>query len=108
MSSAGGFSGQVVAAIRAEMGWRNLATRDLAATLRISPRAAARRLNGDVDISLNELSAIASWLTVEASELLEIHRPRTMSQLSTQDAVDSRPSRTCAAGNASLEPERRT
>ncbi|WP_371031232.1 hypothetical protein [Pseudoclavibacter sp. JSM 162008] len=58
------------------MGWRNLATRDLAAALRISPRAAARRLSGDVDISLNELSAIAQWLSVEVSDLVDMHRPK--------------------------------
>lgn len=75
MSSGSGFSGQVVAAIRAEMGWRNLATRDLAAALRISPRAAARRLSGDVDISLNELSVIATWLGIAITDLVEIHRP---------------------------------
>lgn len=79
MSSASGFSGQVVAAIRAEMGWRNLATKDLAAELRISFRAAARRLNGDVEIGLNELAAIARWLDIEISELVQLHRPPSAS-----------------------------
>lgn len=74
MSSGSGFSDQVVAAIRAEIAWQNRSTKDLAVALRISPRAAARRLNGDVELGLNELSAIAHWLGADVSELLDLHR----------------------------------
>ncbi|WP_146082042.1 helix-turn-helix transcriptional regulator [Pseudoclavibacter sp. Z016] len=76
MSSDRGFSSHVVAAIRAEMDWQGHTTRDLAQALSISPRAAQRRLTGDVDISLNELSEIAGWLAAEISELVDLHTPR--------------------------------
>lgn len=76
MSSTQTFSGQVAAAIRAEMAWHKFTSNDLAEALEISQRAAARRLNGEVEIGLNELDAIAKWLKVDISELMEIHRPR--------------------------------
>lgn len=56
--------------IRGLMGARKLSTPDLAQLLSVSRDTAARRINGDVDISLNELETIAEWLGVTACRII--------------------------------------
>lgn len=52
------------------MGARKLNTVDLAQLLNVSRDTAARRINGDVDLGLNELEAIAAWLDVPVTRII--------------------------------------
>lgn len=56
--------------IRGLMAARKLNTQGLAQLLNVSRDTAARRINGDVDISLNELETIADWLDVPAARII--------------------------------------
>jgi antitoxin component HigA of HigAB toxin-antitoxin module len=56
--------------IRGLMGARKLTAADLAPKLGVSRDTAARRINGDVDITVNELETIAEWLGVPAVRIL--------------------------------------
>lgn len=56
--------------IRGLMAARKLNTLDLAQLLKVSRDTAARRLNGDVDISINELETIADWLGVTPERII--------------------------------------
>jgi hypothetical protein len=56
--------------IRGLMGARKLNTVDLAQFLNVSRDTAARRLNGDVDLGLNEVEAIAGWLDVDVCRII--------------------------------------
>ena len=58
-------------AIRAEMSRRRKTQADAAQVLGISQAAVGRRLTGEVDITVPELQALAAWLEVPASALLE-------------------------------------
>lgn len=60
----------VAANLRAEMSARRLTPNDLARVLNIGPRAAARRLSGDIDLTLNELDIVATWLSMPRAQLL--------------------------------------
>ncbi len=68
---AGGTATQRAATeIRGLMGARKVNAADLAPLLGVSRDTAARRINGDVDISLNELETIADWLGVSACRII--------------------------------------
>lgn len=56
--------------IRGLMGARKLNTVDLAQLLNVSRDTAARRINGEVDLGLNELEAIAGWLGVPVVRII--------------------------------------
>jgi transcriptional regulator with XRE-family HTH domain len=60
----------VAANVRAELAARRLTANDLAKCLNIGPRAAARRLSGELDFSLNETDIVARWFGVARSELM--------------------------------------
>lgn len=60
----------VAANVRAELAVRRLTSSDLARVLHVGQRAAARRLSGDLDFSLNETDIVARWLGVPRSELM--------------------------------------
>lgn len=75
----------VAANIRAELAVRRLTSKDLARVLHIGPRAASRRLSGDLDFSLNETDAVARWLGVSRAELM---RERAVDLRREVDAVD--------------------
>lgn len=55
--------------IRAELAAQQLTTADLAAVLNVGPRAAARRVSGSLDFSLNETELVAEWLGVSVLTL---------------------------------------
>lgn len=55
--------------IRAELAAQQLNTNDLAAVLNVGPRAAARRVSGSLDFSLNETEIVAAWLNVSVLTL---------------------------------------
>lgn len=56
--------------VRAELAARRMTSADLAGRLSIGPRAAARRLSGEIDFTLNEAEAVADWLGVPMSALM--------------------------------------
>lgn len=56
--------------IRGLMGARKLNTVDLAQLLHVSRDTAARRINGEQDLGLNELEAIAGWLDVPVTRII--------------------------------------
>lgn len=60
----------VAANLRAEMSARRLTSNDLARVLNVGARAAARRFSGDIDLTLNELDIVATWLSMPRAELL--------------------------------------
>jgi hypothetical protein len=61
---------RVATEIRGLMGARKLGTVDLAKHLDVSRHTAARRLNGETDLSINELEAIAAWLDVPVTRIM--------------------------------------
>ena len=52
------------------MGARRLNASHLARALKISQSTAARRINGEGDITLDEIDAIAAWLDVPVTRLI--------------------------------------
>lgn len=56
--------------IRGLMGARKKTAADLARLLHVSRDTAARRINGEVDINLGELEAIAGWLDVPVTRII--------------------------------------
>ena len=66
----GNASQRAATEIRGLMGAQKLNTVDLAKLLNVSRDTAARRINGESDLSLNELEAIAAWLGVSASRII--------------------------------------
>lgn len=56
--------------IRAEMARRRFSQTDLAGVLGRSQAAVSRRLAGETDFSLREITTIAGWLGVSVSSLL--------------------------------------
>ena len=56
--------------IRAEMARQRISGRELARRLDMNPTSLARRVAGDVDISLDELAHIADALRVTVAALL--------------------------------------
>lgn len=70
MSTPPKLSDQVAANVRAEMAAQKKTAIELSALLGIGHGAALRRCNGDIQISLNELDQIASWLGVSRASLM--------------------------------------
>jgi transcriptional regulator with XRE-family HTH domain len=66
----GNASQRAATEIRGLMGAQKLNTVDLARLLNVSRDTASRRINGESDLSLNELEAIAAWLGVSASRII--------------------------------------
>ena len=62
-------SEKVATNVRAELAAQRLTTTDLAAVLHIGTRAAARRISGSLDFSLNETEIVAAWLNVSVAAL---------------------------------------
>lgn len=62
---------QVAAELRAEMARQRKTGIELASLLKCSQQSASRRLNGDVDINLDEVAKIATWLGLSLVELIE-------------------------------------
>lgn len=56
--------------IRGLMGAQKRSAVDLAKLLNVSRDTAARRINGESDLSLNELETIAGWLGVNACRII--------------------------------------
>jgi transcriptional regulator with XRE-family HTH domain len=56
--------------IRGLMGAQKLNAVDLARVLNVSRDTAARRINGDVDMTINELEIIAGWLSVPVTRII--------------------------------------
>lgn len=56
--------------IRGLMGARRLNATDLANVIGVSTSTAKRRLNGDADLSVNELEEIAAWLEVPVGRII--------------------------------------
>lgn len=56
--------------VRAEMARRKFSQTDLAAALGKSQASISRRLAGDQDFTVRELTAIAAWLGVSVASLL--------------------------------------
>lgn len=66
----GNASQRAATEIRGLMGAQKRNTVDLAKLLNVSRDTAARRINGESDLSLNELEAIAAWLGVSACRII--------------------------------------
>jgi len=60
----------VAAELRAEMARQRKTVNDLASLLQISQSAASRRFNGEMDVSLDEISVVAEWLGVPFTDWL--------------------------------------
>ena len=60
----------VAAELRAEMARQRKSGVELASVLNLSQQSVSRRLNGDTDISLDEIAVIADWLQVPVQKLL--------------------------------------
>jgi transcriptional regulator with XRE-family HTH domain len=58
------------AELRAEMARQRKTGVELAALLECSQQSASRRMNGDVDMSLDEIAKIADWLGVPFAQLV--------------------------------------
>lgn len=67
----------VAAEIRAEMARQRKTGVELASLLNRTQQSVSRRMNADVDISLDELAAIAEWLGKPVSHFLA---PATMQE----------------------------
>lgn len=67
MSSAPTLNGIVAGEIRAEMARQRKTGVDLAHALHCSQQSASRRLTGQTPLTLDELAAIAEWLSVPVS-----------------------------------------
>ena len=61
---------RVATEIRGLMGARKLSPIDLAKALNVSRHTASRRINGETDLSINEVEAIAAWLDVPVTRLI--------------------------------------
>lgn len=61
---------RVATEIRGLMAARKLNSVDLAPVLGISTTTAARRVNGETDLSINEVEAIAAWLDVPIARII--------------------------------------
>lgn len=61
---------RAAAEIRAVMGARRLNAVDLRPVLGLSRTAVTRRFNGDVDLTIDELEAIAAWLDVPLTRFI--------------------------------------
>lgn len=61
---------RVATEIRGLMAARKYNAVDLAPVLGISTTTATRRVNGDTDISVNEVEAIAAWLDVPITRII--------------------------------------
>lgn len=56
--------------IRGLMAARRLGSTDLANFLNVHRSTAARRINGESDLTINEVEAIAAWLDVPVTRLI--------------------------------------
>ena len=56
--------------IRGLMAARKLGSTDLATFLKVHRSTAARRINGESDLTINEVEAIAAWLDVPVTRLI--------------------------------------
>jgi transcriptional regulator with XRE-family HTH domain len=56
--------------IRGLMGARRFSAADLATVIGVSTSTAVRRMNGESDLTVNELETIAEWLGVPAIRIL--------------------------------------
>ena len=61
----------VAAEIRAEMARQRRTGRDLASVLQISQQSASRRMNGETDMSLDEIATVSDWLGLSPTALFE-------------------------------------
>jgi len=75
MSNSPTLSGAIAGEIRAEMARQLRTTVELAEALDLKPRAVQRRLAGDMEFSLDEIDAVASFLGVSREQLLTGVRP---------------------------------
>lgn len=60
---------RVAATVRAHMGWQRRSVADLARVLGLGHRAAKRRYDGTLALSLHEIEQIAAWLDVDKHDL---------------------------------------
>lgn len=61
---------RIASEIRGLMAKKKLGAIDLANFLKVHRSTANRRINGESDITINELEAIASWLDVPVTQLI--------------------------------------
>ena len=61
---------RIATEIRVIMAARKLKQTELAKFLKVHQSTAARRINGETDLTINEIEAIAKWLDVPVTRLI--------------------------------------
>lgn len=70
MSLTNSLRDRVAAEIRAEMARQRKSGVELASLLHLSQQSVSRRVNGETDLTLDELEVVARWLDVSLADIV--------------------------------------